>query len=132
MTVCRAASIVVQDDHLEYFGPEGAHWRTPISRIRALGELRLRGLEDSHYLAVLIDDSGAWLQAPTRANGMERAMETLEQHFQQPLRFHLTAASAGTSRVLWPRQLAGEPLLDYGSVERISLTPRVQEFVSRT
>lgn len=130
MTVCRAASIVIDNDHLEYFGPEGAHWRAPVSRIRALGELRVRGLEDSHYLAVLIDESGAWLQAPIRANGMQQTLEALGARLNHPLRLSLSARAIDTSRTLWPAHLEGEPLFEFRPDARLSVTARVQEHLA--
>ncbi len=130
MTVCRAASIVVDNDHLEYFGPEGAHWRAPISQMRALGELRIPGLEDAHYLAVLIDDSGGWLQAPARASGMEQVLETLGTRLNHRLLLTLSAAPRNTSRTLWPVHLENEPLFDFGSDGRVSVTRRLQAFLT--
>jgi|ADGO01.1.fsa_nt_gi hypothetical protein len=127
MTVCRAASIVIDSDHLEYFGPEGAHWRVPISHIRALGEYRIPGSEDSHYLAALIDDSGAWFQAPVRASGMEPVLSSLSARLGSTLRLKLSSADSYTSRVLWPPHVEGEPLFDFGADGRVCVTSHLIE-----
>ena len=55
MSVCHAASIVVDEESVAFFGPQDAHWRVPLAQIRAIGEVRSGSLEDAHCLAILID-----------------------------------------------------------------------------
>jgi hypothetical protein len=112
MSVCSAVSISVNDQAIVFFGTEGACWRVPVSQLRAIGEVRSATLEDGHYLVVLIDDSGAWFQAPVRAAGMELALERLAAMLGKPLALSLAHAREEASRVLWPEELAEQPLFE--------------------
>lgn len=125
MSVCHAASIVVDDESVAFFGPEDAHWRVPLERIRALGEMRSRSLEDGHYLAILIDESGAWLQAPVRAAGMDRSIERLAVFFGHSMNLELADVTTNASRVLWPLALAGEALFEWDDRERMTVRAHV-------
>src|SRR5690606_37284903 len=111
MSVCHAASIVVDDESVSFFGPQDAHWRVPLERIRVLGELRSATLEEGHYFAILIDDSGAWFQAPVRAAGMEQSLQRLSERLRTPIVLQLSEPM-DASRVLWPASLASEPLFE--------------------
>lgn len=131
MSVCHAASIVVDDKSVAFFGPEDAHWRVPLERIRALGEVRSSSLEDGHYLALLIDDSGAWLQAPVRAAGMDRSIERLAAFFGQSMSLELARAATNASRVLWPATLAGEALFEWDERERMVVRAHVLSAIGK-
>ncbi len=131
MSVCHAASIVVDDESVHFFGPEDAHWHVPLERIRVLGEVRSTALEDGHYLAILIDDSGAWFQAPVRAAGMEQCVQRLAERFRTPLALQLSEAS-DSSRILWPATLASEALFDCSDDGRLSVRARVLDSIGET
>jgi hypothetical protein len=101
-----------RNDGLLYFGPEDAHWRVPVSAIKALGEFRSASTEDGHYLAIVIDTSGAWFQAPRRAVGMDQVLSDLARQWDTNLELSLDRAGSVTSRVLWPAYLAGEEMFE--------------------
>lgn len=128
MSVCHAASIVVDDESVNFFGPQDAHWRVPLERIRVLGELRSAALEDGHYFAILIDDSGAWFQAPVRAAGMEQSLQRLAEHLRMPIALQL-AEPTDSSRILWPAPLAGEALFEHGEHGRLNVRSRVLDSI---
>jgi hypothetical protein len=111
MSVCQASSLIVADGRLHYHGPQGAEWRAPLEAILMLGELHAPTLEFGHYLAVVVDDSGAWLQSPAAASGVERALAVLSAHWRVPLALQLHMhRGAFASRVMWPMRFAGQAM----------------------
>lgn len=110
MSVCHAASIGIDQDVIEYNGPSGAHWRVPISQVRVLGEYRSAQEDRGTLLAFVFDDSGVWLQAPRNAIGADQLLHRLFEHWDAALPAEKRATPSG--RVLWPAELANEPLLD--------------------
>ncbi len=128
MSVCHAASIVVDDESVSFFGPQDAHWRVPLECIRVLGELRSAALEDGHYFAILIDDSGAWFQAPVRAAGMEQSLQRLAEHLRMPIALQLSEPT-DASRILWPASLAGEALFEHAEDGRLNVRDRVLDSI---
>ena len=112
MAVCHLASIGIQDQSLEFSGPEGAHWRAPLAAIRALGQYRSSTDDNGHFLAVIIDDSGAWLQAPCNAVGMEQVLLELSRRRNTTLTLERADALPGEGRVLWPERMRGEALFE--------------------
>jgi hypothetical protein len=110
MSVCHSTSLVLEEGALCYYGPQDAHWRVPLDAIRVLGEFRSSELEHGHYLAVVIDDSGAWLQCPCIAVGVPETLRELAHIWDAPLELRLGTASSDASRVLWPKRLAGEEM----------------------
>lgn len=109
MSVCHAASIGIDQDVIEYNGPSGAHWRVPISQVRALGEYQSAEDDRGTLLAIVFDDSGAWLQAPRNAIGADSLLQKLFERWGTTPNEH---AATSTGRVLWPQELADEPLFD--------------------
>jgi hypothetical protein len=112
MPVCHATSIALENGSVLYFGPEDAHWRVPVSAIKALGEFRSASMEDGHCVAIVIDESGAWLQAPRRAVGMDQVLSDLARQWDTNLELSLDRPGSVTSRVLWPAHLAGEQMFE--------------------
>jgi hypothetical protein len=112
MPVCHAASVVLENDSLLYFGPEDAHWRVPVSAIKALGEFRSASMDEGHYLAIVIDESGAWFQAPRRAIGVDQVLSDLALQWNTNLDLSSDRPGSGVSRVLWPAHLAGEEMFE--------------------
>ncbi len=110
MSVCHAASIGLHEESLEFSGPQGAHWRVPLASIRVLGEFRDVNEEHGHFLAVVIDDSGAWLQAPCNAIGMDQLLAELSKRWRTQLKLELAHTSSAQSRVIWPPQRVGAEL----------------------
>ena len=121
MSVCHAASIVVDEESVAFFGPQDAHWRVPLAQIRVIGEVRSASLEDAHFLAILIDDSGVWFQAPVRASGMEQSLHRLADHCGAAFVLELDRAVTDSSRTLWPASLANEPLFEWDEQGRMSV-----------
>ena len=109
MSVCHAASIGIDQDVIEYNGPNGAHWRVPMSRVRVLGEYRSAQDDRGTLLAIVFDDSGAWLQAPRNAIGADSLLQKL---FKRWGTAPDERAAPLMGRILWPQELAGEPLFD--------------------
>lgn len=128
MSVCHAASIVVDDESVNFFGPQDAHWRVPLERIQVLGELRSATLEDGHYFAILIDDSGAWFQAPVRAAGMEQCIRRLAERLRFPIALQLSNTT-DSSRVLWPSSLAGETLFESSADGRLNVRTQILQTI---
>ncbi|NLG76584.1 MAG: hypothetical protein GX535_10120 [Xanthomonadaceae bacterium] len=131
MSVCHAASIVVDEESVAFFGPQDAHWRVPLAQIRAIGEVRSGSLEDAHCLAILIDASGVWFQAPIRASGMEQSLQRLAVHCGAALVLGLDRAVTDSSRVLWPATLANEPLFEWDEQGRMSVRAHVLRAISK-
>ena len=118
MAVCHLASIGIKDQSLEFSGPEGAHWRAPLAAIRALGQYRSSTDDNGQFLAVIIDDSGAWLQAPCNAVGVEQLLLDLSRRWNTTLTLERADALPREGRVLWPERLRGEALFERGSEGR--------------
>jgi hypothetical protein len=114
MAVCHLASIGIKDQSLEFSGPEGAHWRAPLGAIRALGQYRSSADDNGHFLAVIIDDSGAWLQAPCNAVGVEQLLVHLSHRWNTTLTLERADALPEEGRVLWPEKMRGEALFENG------------------
>ena len=114
MAVCHLASIGIKDQSVEFSGPEGAHWRAPLSAIRALGQYRSSAEDNGHFLAVIIDDSGAWLQAPCNAVGVEQLLADLSRRSRTTLSLESPDALSAQGRVLWPQRMRGEALFELG------------------
>jgi len=124
MPVCDLASIMMDDSSIGYFGAGGAEWRAPLERICAVGELHVQR-EDGHYLVLLVDATGLWLQAPMHAAGMDRVIEGLSQYLQHPLQLSATQAPSDSSRVLWPVSLAGERMFEPDAHGHLQVSARV-------
>jgi hypothetical protein len=110
MSVCHAASIGIDRDVIEYNGPNGAHWRVPISQVKVLGEYQCAQDDRGTLLAIVFDDSGAWLQAPRYAIGADQLLHRFFEHWDVTLPEDKEPTSSG--RVLWPAELANEPLIN--------------------
>ncbi len=122
MSVCHAASIGIDQDAIEFNGPNGAHWRVPISQVRVLGEYRSGQDDRGTLLAIVFDDSGAWLQAPRNAIGADQLLQNLFERWGTAPHERAVAAAG---RVLWPQELADEPLFDVATKQ---LSRRVLEY----
>jgi hypothetical protein len=133
MPVCHAASITLDNGSIHYFGPADAHWRVPVNVIKAIGEFRSAALDDGHYLAILIDDSGAWFQAPRRAVGVDEVLSELGREWNADLELSLDRVGSVGSRVLWPPHLAGEAMFEPASPgsERSKLSSLRAELLAR-
>ena len=114
MAVCYAASIGLQDDSIEFSGPQGARWRAPLSIVRALGQFRSLTEDQGHFLAVIVDDSGAWLQAPCNAFGMDQLLAEISRRWRTSLILDAPQILAVQGRVLWPEQIRNAPLFEEG------------------
>jgi hypothetical protein len=112
MAVCHLATIGSKDKSLEFSGPEGAHWRAPLAAIRALGQYRSSADDNGHFLAVIIDDSGAWLQAPCNAVGVEQLLLDLSHRWSTTLTLERADALPAEGRLLWPERMRGEALFE--------------------
>ena len=128
MSVCHAASIGIDQDDIEFNGPNGAHWRVPISRVRVLGAYRSAEDGPGTLLAFLIDDSGTWLQAPRNAIGADQLLQKLAEYWATALLAENESTPSG--RVLWPRELADEPLFD-ADTNRRDLSLSVSKWIER-
>lgn len=123
MSVCHATSLVLEHDALCYYGPQDARWRVPVASIRLLGEFRSSELEHGHYLAVVVDDSGAWLQCPCIAVGVGETLAELARRWDASLDLQLGASHDDTSRVLWPTDRAGREMFTRDAKGRLELRP---------
>ena len=122
MSVCHAASIGIDQDVIEYNGPNGAHWRVPISRVKILGEYQSAQDDRGTLLAIVFDHSGAWLQAPRNAIGVEALLQKL---FERWGTAPDERAPTSAGRVLWPQELVDEPLFDDTCMQ---LSTRVSQY----
>jgi hypothetical protein len=104
MAVCHASSIVFDGRALSWFGPEGATWKIPVERLRAIRELMAESGDTRWLLAFDIDGEDAWLQSPANANGMSQALAGLGTRLGANLTLELERAAAGSSRVVWERR----------------------------
>ncbi len=118
MAVCHLASIGIKDQSLEFSGPEGAHWRAALGAIRALGQYRSSADDNGNFLAVIIDDSGAWLRAPCNAVGVEQVLQELSERWNTTLALEAADALSVEGRVLWPERMRGETLFEHGGEGR--------------
>lgn len=115
MAVCHLASIGINDQSLEFSGPEGAHWRAPLAAIRALGQYRCSADDNGHFLAVIIDDSGAWLRAPCNAVGVEQVLRYLSRRWSATLALEPAESLSAEGLVLWPVRMRGAVLFERGA-----------------
>jgi hypothetical protein len=128
MAVCHLTSIGIKDEALEFSGPQGAHWRAPLSAIRAIGQYRSsRDGDEGQFIAIIIDGSGAWLQAPCNAVGMEQLLLALSQRWGTKLSLETQDDLAEQGYVLWPEGLRQQPLFERDSnARRPTLTETVR------
>lgn len=132
MSVCHAASIVVDGECVAFFGPQDAHWRVPLDQIRALGEVRSAALEDGHYLAILVDGSGAWFQAPIRSTGMDQSLQRLGDRFCAPMTLKLAHATIDSSRVIWPQALVDQSIFEWDDRQRMAVRAEILRSIEST
>lgn len=110
MTVCHGSTVALDSEALAYFGPDGAHWRVPVEAVQVIGEFKTTAEDEGHFLAVIIDDSGAWFRAPCCAAGFDQVIEQLGRNLKCDLHLRLGTAVPPHSQVLWPPRLAGQSL----------------------
>ena len=103
MTLCHASNIVFDGSTLSWFGPEGATWRAPADRLRAIRELVATSGDTRWFVAFEIGGEDVPLQSPGNANGMSQALAALGDQLHARLELQLERAPAGSSRVVWSR-----------------------------
>jgi hypothetical protein len=103
MALCHASSIVFDGRVISWFGPEGATWRVPVERLRAIREFVAESGDVRWLLGFDIDGEDAWLQSPANAHGMGQALAALGSHLKGTLQLQLERGAAGSSRVVWSR-----------------------------
>lgn len=113
MSVCHAASIVLDGDNVVYFGPQDAFWSVPVAAIQAIGELTAGGSAEGHFLAIVTDTQGGWFQAPCSAAGLDQLLAQLGTRLNASLELRLSNSTKLRSRVLWPAQLAGQHMFEF-------------------
>ena len=104
MPLCHASSIVFDGRALSWFGPEGATWRVPVERLRAIREFVAEAGDVRWLLAFDIEGEDAWLQSPANANGVSQALGALGSYLGANLELQLEQGQGGTSRVVWRRR----------------------------
>ena len=104
MSLCHASSIVFDGRTLSWFGPEGATWRVPVERLRAIREFVAEAGDVRWLLAFDIEGEDAWLQSPANANGVSQALAALGSHLGANLQLELEQGKGGTTRVVWRKR----------------------------
>ena len=105
MSTCHASSIVYDGHVLLWFGPENATWSVPAGRLRAIREVVAESGDFRWLVEFDIDGQDFGLQSPANASGMDRVLTALSQRFHTKLDLRLERAAAGSSRVVWQRDL---------------------------
>jgi hypothetical protein len=105
VSTCHASSISYDGHVLAWFGPENATWSVPAGRLRAIRELVAESGDVRWFVAFDIDGQDLWLQAPANANGMDRVLTALSARLNTKLDLQLERAAAGSTRVVWSRDL---------------------------
>lgn len=108
MPLCHASSIVFDGRALSWFGPEGATWRVPVERLRAIREFVADSGDVRWLLGFDIDGEDAWLQSPANANGVSQVLAALGSRLSANLELQLERAAGGSIRVVWSRSRLAE------------------------
>lgn len=107
----------LQDGNLRYSYHGNEWWCVAVNEIRLLGESSNQSWPWGWdwLLDVLVD--GEWHLAPMDALGREQLLEELERYWGIEFDLELYRCTDFNSRVLWPADLAGEPVFDYTDPE---------------
>ncbi|MFN0136083.1 MAG: hypothetical protein ACKVS9_08210 [Phycisphaerae bacterium] len=112
-------TLLIDGDDLVCRSPSAEIWRLPIERIRLIGEDTDQNgpfADDYWYtFAAAADD---WYIATFYADGRDAALAELGRRFGVTFRNTLIGSTDFASNILYPPELAGQPLLNYTKVPR--------------
>ena len=87
-------------------------WEILITDLICIGEYtHANGPWDDDYFMVFGLRSGLWYEASFYDNGRDQAIEALRKALGCELRFGLIQSTTLASRVMWPKDLEGQPLV---------------------
>lgn len=105
--------LVLEGGRLHFHEPWGkGGWELDVDQLVLVGEYTIEAWDDDYRLCFLRDASGVWLEASFYALGVSEALRHLGDQLEAPLDLGLCNSTSFRSRVLWPPELRGRPLLE--------------------
>lgn len=101
-------------DHRVAFHGRGGGWEVGLESIRLIGEYtnRVGSLQDDWFFA-MVTESGEMYVAPMYSQGLDTVVGELNLRLRASLQFALAASTDDASRICWPRDWEGCPLLAF-------------------
>lgn len=91
-------------------------WELPVSSLRVLGEnTNQNGPYADDWFLCFATGPEMWLEAPVSAEGSGELLKALSKRLGVSLATELFSSTDFTSRVLWPPELAGQPMFQFAN-----------------
>lgn len=127
-----SGSLEVREGRLRYRSEVYGEWDLPVEAIRLIGEWTDEaGPFADDYFLVFAAGTGPWRSASFYAEGMLQALLDLEAPLGESLRTGLAGSTRLASRVIYPRELTGRPLLRFRLGRAGRAWRRVQQWFGR-
>jgi hypothetical protein len=111
--------ILLDGDVIRYRSAASGDWDLPVSDVRIIGEAtNQNGPFADDYFFCFASGPGMWHEASFYAEGRDEFLRLLGAKLGSPLQAGLYGSADFASRVLWPPQLAGEPMFDSTTFRR--------------
>lgn len=109
---------------------DGSGWSVRIADILLIAEYTTKDgpAADDYFLVFVTREHGEFFYSAVTmaAEGMNAALERIEQQIEASLDLALASSPAGASRVVWPKELAGAAYFEFDEVEPETLWERVR------
>jgi hypothetical protein len=118
-------------DLIGYEAEAGSSWTLRISDLLVLGEFTNDAgpfMDDYCYVFVAMNQK--CYAASFYSEGREAFLQALEQHLHATLDHKLTRSTDRASNVLWPPDIAGQPLYEFREQETVYSQPVVAKLES--
>jgi protein-S-isoprenylcysteine O-methyltransferase Ste14 len=87
-------------------------WQIVIAELTCVGEYTNdNGPWDDDYFLVFGVKTGLWYEAPFNSDGRDETIEVLGKALDCDLHFGLIQSTSFASRIIWPKELEGKPLI---------------------
>lgn len=102
------------DGVIVYHSPVFPAFELDLNRVRIVGELTTDNgpLIDDYFLCLAVDHH-SWYEISNSAEGIELLTSQLQQRLEMNFEYKLISSTAFASNVLWPNDLAGQPMFTF-------------------
>lgn len=109
-----SGQIELASDVIRYTSANDSIWTIRVQDLRIFGEATNQdGPFADHYFFCFATGPEAWYEASFYAAGRDRFLTALGARLGVTFRLGLTSSTDFASRVLWPLELAGQPMFKY-------------------
>ncbi len=120
--------ISIESGVLRYQSRTYHSWELSLDRVRIFGEMTNENgpLADDYWIC-FADGPGRWYDASFYANGRDDVLQVLSDRYGMEMEFTLIRSTDFRSSILWPPELAGQPMFAFVEVERTSVIGRMAD-----